>query len=127
MVTLAALAMMGVFLTTSPTHVVAGVLCLATSPAQVCVVIVGAFCSGAFSTRVCVGEPVVPCLIVALLLRASAYDCMALATSASLFMVDIKLCIELGEKVFQVWGCGFLGVKFGKKSCSVMHVGKVED
>jgi len=29
--------------------------------------------------------------MVALLLRASAYDCMALATSASLFMVDIEL------------------------------------
>ena len=73
------------------------------------------------------GEPVVPCLIVALLLRASVYDCMALATSASLLVVDIKLCIKLSEEVFQVWGCGFLGTKFSKKGCSMMHVGKVED
>jgi len=102
--------MMGVFLTTSPMRVVVGVLCLATSPAQVHV-----------------GEPVVPCLIVALLLRASAYNCMALATSAGLFMVDIELCIKLGEEVFQVWGCGFSGVKFREKGCSVMHVDKVED
>jgi len=74
-----------------------------------------------------VGEPVVPCLIVALLLRASAYDCMALATLASLFVVDIELCIKLGEEVFQVWSRGFLGTKFGEKGCSVMRVGKVED
>jgi len=108
---------MGVFLTTSPMHVVAGVLCLATSPAWVRVVIVEAFCFGASSTRVCVDEPVVPCLIVALLLRASVYDCMALATSASLFMVDIELCVKLGEEVFQVWGCGFSGMKFREKGC----------
>ena len=121
--------MMGVFLTTSPVRVrvVVGVLCLATSPAQVHVIIVGAFCFGASSTRVHVGEPVVPCLIVALLLRASAYNCMALATSASLFMVDIELCIKLGEEVFQVWGCGFSGMKFREKGCSVIHVAKVED
>ena len=74
------------------------------------------------------GEPVVPCsLIVALLLRASAYNCMALATSASLFVMDIELCVELGEEVFRVWGCGFSGVEFGEKGCSVMHVNKVED
>jgi len=102
--------MMGVFLTTSPMHVVAGVLCLATSPAWVHV-----------------SEPVVPCLIVALLLRAFAYNCMALAMSASLFVVDIELCVKLGEEVFQVWGCGFSGMKFGEKGCGVMHVGKVED
>ena len=75
-----------------------------------------------------VGEPVVPCfLIVTLLLRASAYDFMALAMSASLFMVDIELCVKLGKEVFQVWGRGFLGMKFGEKGCCVMHVGKVED
>jgi len=74
-----------------------------------------------------VGEPMVPCLIVALLLRASVYDCTALATLASLFMVDIELCVKLGEEVFWVWGCGFSGVKFGEKGCSVMHVDKVED
>ena len=119
--------MTGVFLTTSPMHVVAGVLCLATSPAWVHVVIVGAFCFEASSTWVHVGEPVVPCLIVALLLRASVYDCTALATLASLFMVDIELCVKLGEEVFWVWGCGFSGVKFGEKGCSVMHVDKVED
>ena len=86
-------------------------LCLATSPAWVHV-----------------GEPVVSCfLIVALLLRASAYDCMALAMSASLFMVDIELCVKLGEEVFQVWGCGFSGAKFREKGCSVMRVGKVKD
>jgi len=120
---------MGVFLTTSPVHVhvVVGVLCLVTSPARVHVMIVGAFCFGASSTRVHVGEPVVPCLIVALLLRASAYDCMALAMSASLFMVDIELCVKLGEEVFQVWGCGFSGAKFREKGCSVMRVGKVKD
>jgi len=119
--------MMGVFLTTSPMRVVVGVLCLATSPAWVCVVIVGAFCFGASSTWVRVGEPVVPCLIVVLLLRASVYDCMALAMSASLLVVDIKLCIKLSEEVFQVWGCGFPGMKFREKGCSVMRVGKVED
>jgi len=86
------------------------VLCLATSPAQVHV-----------------GEPVVPCLIVALLLRASAYDCMALAMSAGLFVIDIELCIKLGEEVFWVWGCGFSGMKFGEKGCSVMRVDRVED
>jgi len=74
-----------------------------------------------------VGEPVVPCLIVALLLRASAYDCMALAMSASLFVVDIELCVKLGKEVFQVQGCGFSGMKFGEKGCSVMRVDKVED
>jgi len=68
------------------------------------------------------GESVVP-----LLLRASAYDCIVLATSASLFMVDIELCIELGEEMFQVWGCGFSGMNFREKGCSVMCVGKVED
>ena len=64
--------------------VVVGVLCLVTSPAWVCV-----------------GEPVVPCfLIVILLLRASAYDFMALAMLASLFVVDIELCVKLGKEVF---------------------------
>ena len=63
--------------------------------------IVGALCFGASSTQVHMGEPVVPCfLIVTLLLRASAYNFMALATSASLFVVDIKLCVKLGEEVF---------------------------
>ena len=88
---------MGVFfLTTSPVrvHVIAGVLFLATSPAWVHV-----------------DEPVVPCfLIIALLLRASAYDFTALAASASLVIVDIELCIKLGKEVFQVGCCGFLGV-----------------
>jgi len=102
--------MIGVFLTTSPMRVVAGVLCLVTSPVQVHV-----------------GEPVVPCLIVALLLRAVAYDCMALAPSAGLFMVDIELCVKLGKEVFRVWGCGFSGMKFREKGCSVMHIDKVED
>ena len=68
------------------------------------------------------GESVVP-----LLLRASAYDCIVLATSASLFMVDIELCVKLGKEVFQVRVCGFSGMKFREKGCSVMHVGKVED
>ena len=66
-------------------------------------------------------EPVVPCLIIALLLRASAYDCMALAMSASLLVVDIELCVKLGEEVFWVWGCGFSGMKFREKGCSVCH------
>ena len=93
----AALAVMGVFfLTTSPVrvHVVAGVLCLVTSPAWVHV-----------------GEPVVPCfLMIALLLRASAYDFTALTALASLVMVDIELCVKLGKEVFQVGCCGFSGV-----------------
>jgi len=52
---------------------------------------------------------------------------MALAMLASLFVVDIELCVKLGEEVFQVWGCGFSRVKFREKGCSVMHVDKVED
>jgi len=58
-----------------------------------------------------VSEPVVPCfLMVVLLLRASAYNFMALATSTSLVMVDIELVIEMCEEVFQVGCCGFTGV-----------------
>ena len=90
-------------------------------------VLEGAFCFRASSTRVHVSEPVVPCLIIALLLRASVYDCMALATSASLFVVDIELCVELGKEMFRVWSCGFSGMNFREKGCSVMRVGNVED
>ena len=55
-----------------------------------------------------VGEPVVPCFrVIALLLRASAYDFTALTASASLFMVDIELCVELGKEVFQMGCRGF--------------------
>ena len=119
---------MGVFLTTSPVCVcvvIMGVLCLATSPAWVRVAIVGALFFGASSTQVRVGEPVVPCFF--LLLRASAYDFMALATSASLFVIDIELCIELHEEVLKMEGCGFMGTEFRKKGCCMMCVGKVED
>ena len=105
--------MMGVFfLTTSPVRVrvVAGVLCLATSPARVRVVVAGVLCLATSPARVRVGEPVVPCfLVIALLLRASAYDFTALTASASLFMVDIELCVELGKEVFQVGCRGFSG------------------
>jgi len=55
------------------------------------------------------------------------YDCMALATSASLFVVDIELCVELGKEMFRVWSCGFSGMNFREKGCSVMRVGNVED
>ena len=119
---------MGVFLTTSPVCVcvvITGVLCLATSPAWVRVAIVGALFFGASSTQVRVGEPVVPCFF--LLLRASAYDFIALAMSASLFVMGIELCIKLGKEVFKVGGCGFTSSQFREKSCCVMHVGKVED
>ena len=107
--------MMGVFfLTTSPAHVhvVAGVLCLATSPARVRVhVVVGVLCLATSPARVHVGEPVVPCfLMIVLLLRASAYDFTALAASASLVMVDIELCVELGKEVFRVGCRRFSGV-----------------
>ena len=110
--------MMGVFfLTTSPVRVrvVAGVLCLATSPARVRVgervhVVAGVLCLATSPARVRVGEPVVPCFrVIALLLRASAYDFTALAASASLFMVDIELCVELVKEVFQVGCRGFSG------------------
>ena len=110
--------MMGVFfLTTSPVRVrvIAGVLCLATSPAWVHVgkrvyVVVGVLCLATSPARVRVGEPVVPCfLMIVLLLRASAYDFTALAASASLFMVDIELCVELGKEMFQVGRRGFSG------------------
>ena len=105
---------MGVFfLTTSPVrvHVIVGVLCLATSPARVRVhVVVGVLCLATSPAQVRVGEPVVPCfLMVALLLRASAYDFTALAASASLVMVDIELCVELGKEVFQAGCRGFSG------------------
>ena len=108
--------MMGVFLTTSPVRVrvMAGVL-LATSPARVRVgervhVVAGVLCLATSPARVRVGEPVVPWFrVIALLLRASAYDFMALAASASLFMVDIELCVELGKEVFQVGCRGFSG------------------
>ena len=71
-----------------------GVLSLATSPALVHV-----------------GELVVPCfLIIGLLLRASAYDFMALAMLTSLVMVDIELVIEICEEVFEVGCHGFMGV-----------------
>ena len=109
--------MMGVFfLTTSPmrVRVVAGVLCLATSPAWVRVdervhVVVGVLCLATSPARVQVDEPVVPCFLIALLLRASAYDFTALAASASLVMVDIELCVKLGKEVFQVGCRGFSG------------------
>jgi len=65
--------------------------------------------------------------MVTLFLRASVYDFMALATSASLFVVDIELCIKLVKEVFRVWSCGFSGMKFGEKGCGVMCVGEVED
>ena len=105
----------GVLLATSSArvrvHVVVGVLCLATSPARVRVhVIVGVLCLATSPARVRVGEPVVPCFqVIALLLRASAYNFTALAASASLFMVDIELCVELGKEVLQVGRRGFSG------------------
>jgi len=75
-----------------------------------------------------VGEPVVPCFfMIGLLLRASAYDFMALAISASLFVMDIELCVELHKEVLKMGGCGFIGTEFRKKGCCMMCVGKVED
>ena len=106
---------MGVFfLITSPVHihvVVVGVLCLATSPARVHVVVVGVLCLATSPAQVHVGEPVVPCfLMVGLLLRASTYDFMALATSTSLVVIDIELCMEVCEEVLKVGCHGFVGI-----------------
>jgi len=105
---------MGVFLTTSPVHVymvVMGVLCLATSPVQVRVVVVGVLCLATSPAWVHVSEPVVPCFLVfVLLLRASAYNFMALAMSASLVMVDIELVMEVCKEMFEIGCCGFMWV-----------------
>ena len=58
-----------------------------------------------------VGEPVVPCfLMVGLQLRACVYNFMVLTTLASLVMVDIELCIKVGEEVLQIRCRGFLVV-----------------
>jgi len=88
-----------------------GVFFLTTSPVHVCVVVVGVLCLVTSPAWVHVGEPVVPCfLMIGLLLRASAYNFMALATSASLVMVDIELVIEVCEEMFEIGCCGFVGV-----------------
>ena len=84
-------------------------LCLATSPVHVHVVVVGVLCLATSPAQVHAGEPVVPCfLIIGLLLRASAYDFMALAMSTSLVMVAIELVIEVCEEVFKIGCHGFM-------------------